>query len=452
MLLAGAQGPRGGTAMPISFFSVKNIDELDFNKLVRMLPPAGSGGAVRRAYVRTILESQDLLKRYEIDNPNRLAHFIGQGVVETGWLTKTVENLNYSAERLRQVWPSRFRTDEIAREYARQPQRIANFVYSNRLGNGPPESNDGWTYRGRGFFQLTGRQNYRTFGQIAGFDLENNPAEVEDMKKSIEVAAAYFRAVGLGAYADADDAAAVSRGVNLGDPRSTTPAHAEADRVLWTSRAIELVKDPNALLARASEEPDLRVGATGDRVRALQRDLADLGYPVGTVDGVFGPATRRAVVNFQEERRLPTTGVVDAATRAAIEGALAPITVNAPTPPPPMAPSTTPPDSTPAAPLPELAPSSDATAPTPPRDTAQPPPDAAPPSDAAPPPADAAPSSDAASVPPDSTPPTGETSAAPVSEEQAPVADAPPAAPTADNAGGGGGGPAPAQQPSQPQA
>ncbi|HJS80495.1 MAG TPA: hypothetical protein VJ748_07700, partial [Vitreimonas sp.] len=62
--------------MPISFFSIRNIDDLDFNKLVRQLPRAGSRGGVRRAYVRAILESQDLLKRHEINNPNRLAHFL----------------------------------------------------------------------------------------------------------------------------------------------------------------------------------------------------------------------------------------------------------------------------------------------------------------------------------------------------------------------------------------
>lgn len=318
--------------MPFSFFSIRNIDDLDFNKLVRQLPPAGSKGGVRRAYVRTILESQDLLKRYGIDNPNRLAHFLAQGVVETGYLTKTVEYMNYSAQRLPQVWPSRFRTEEIARQYAGQPERLANYVYGGRadLGNGPPESGDGWTYRGRGFFQLTGRKNYRNFGQIAGFDLENNPSELEDMKKSIQVAAAYFQALRLGEYADADNIAAVSRGVNRGDPTSTVPAHAEADRVYWTNIALDLVKDPQALLARTSEDATLRLGARGDRVRALQRDLSDLGYPVGTIDGVFGPATRRALINFQEERRLQMTGEADAPTRAALDAEFAPIAVNVP--------------------------------------------------------------------------------------------------------------------------
>ena len=342
--------------MPISFFSVRNIDELDFNKLVRQLPPAGSKGRVRRDYVRTILESQELLRRYGIDNPNRLAHFLAQGVVETGALTKTVEYMNYSAQRLREVWPSRFRSDEIAREYAGQPERLANFVYGGRLGNGPPESGDGWTYRGRGFFQLTGRENYRKFGQVAGFDLENNPTELEDMKKSIEVAAAYFQATGLGPYADADNAAAVSRGVNRGDPTSTVPAHSEADRVQWTNAALDLVKDPQSLLARASNDTTLRLGASGERVRAVQRDLADLGYPVGTIDGVFGPATRRALINFQEERRLQTTGEVDEPTRAALDAEFAPIAVNVPTAQAPLETSSQQLDTTPTPPVPEIAP------------------------------------------------------------------------------------------------
>jgi putative chitinase len=345
----------GGTAMPISFFSVRNIDELDFTKLVRQLPPAGSKGGVRRGYVRTILESQDLLKRYGIDNPNRLAHFLAQGVVETGALTKTVEYMNYSAQRLPQVWPSRFRTEEIAREYAGQPERLANFVYGGRLGNGPPESGDGWTYRGRGFFQLTGRENYRNFGRIAGFDLENNPSELEDMKKSIEVAAAYFQAMGLGAYADADNIPAVSRGVNRGDPTSTIPAHGEAERIHWTDAALNLVKDPQSLLARTSNDATLRPGATGDRVRAVQQDLADLGYPVGAIDGVFGPATRRALINFQEERRLQTTGVVDEPTRAALDAEFAPIAVNVPTAQAPLETSAQQLDTTPTPPVPELA-------------------------------------------------------------------------------------------------
>ncbi|OQW55440.1 MAG: hypothetical protein A4S17_06165 [Proteobacteria bacterium HN_bin10] len=343
------------------FFSIGNIEELDFNALVRQL---GGGGwnpfTTRGQYVRAILESYDLLQQFEINTPARLAHFIGQGLVETGGLAHRVENLNYSAERLRRIFPRYFPTDEIAREYERKPERIANRVYANRLGNGPPESGDGWRYRGRGFFQLTGKANYLKYGEIAGFDLVNDPELIErDLKKSLHVAAAYFKSAGLGPFADRDDSAAVSRGVNRGDPLDTAPAHGEADRILWTNRALDLVKDPQKLLVRASNDEVLRNGASGERVRELQRALAELGYPVGAADGIFGPATRRAVVNFQNEHGLETTGAVDQATQAAITAALggpveaAPPPVSPPVAPPPVAP---PPVAQPEAPVAESPP------------------------------------------------------------------------------------------------
>ncbi|MGD9982034.1 MAG: peptidoglycan-binding protein [Hyphomonadaceae bacterium] len=336
------------------FFSIDNIEELDFNKLVRQLPGGGGWNPfnTRGAYIRAILESYPLLQQYEINTPMRLAHFLGQGLVETGCLAHRAENLNYSAERLRAVFPSYFPTDEIAREYERKPERIANYVYANRLGNGPPESGDGWRYRGRGFFQLTGRENYRNYGQIAGFDLENDPELIErDLKKSLQVAAAYFKHVGLGAFADSDDCAAVSRGVNRGNPRASRPAHGEADRILWTNRAIDLVRDPQALLVRASNDGVLRIGATGEPVKEVQRWLVALGYAIGPIDGVFGPATRRALVSFQEEHRLNITGTVDEATRTAIKTELnmAPQTIDMPAVVPAPAPEPAP---TPEAPAP----------------------------------------------------------------------------------------------------
>lgn len=408
--------------MPIGFFSIRNIEELDFNKLVRQLP--GGGGwnpfSTRGAYIRAILESYPLLQQHEINTPMRLAHFLGQGLVETGCFAHRAENLNYSASRLRQIFPGYFPTEEVARQYERKPERIANRVYANRLGNGPPESGDGWRYRGRGFFQLTGRENYRRYGEVAGVDLENEPELIErDLKKSLQVAAAYFQHMGLGAYADRNDCAAVSRGVNRGNPRHTRPAHGEADRILWTNKALDLVKDPQALLARTSTDGVLRVGASGEEVRKLQRALSDLGYPVGAVDGIFGPATRRAVLAFQDEFGLPTTGEVDAATRAELDKELAgPIEVNAPPPLAPLetgrSPSLDPAQSSSTV---DLAP--DQTAPT----TAQPMPEPQPPALGTEAPSSAsAPSTEA---PPDAAVSVersaGEAAAPPAAEAQAPL-------------------------------
>lgn len=84
--------------------------------------------------------------------------------VETGDFTPKVENLNYSASGLRETWPKRFLTDEFAEGFHRQPEKIANYVYAGRNGNGDSASGDGWHYRGRGFIQLTGRSNYTSFG------------------------------------------------------------------------------------------------------------------------------------------------------------------------------------------------------------------------------------------------------------------------------------------------
>lgn len=96
------------------------------------------------------------------------------------------ENLFYSATRLMQVWPSRFKTVAQAQPYAGNPEKLADFVYAGILGNGPPESGDGWKYRGHGY-QTTGRQHFTTFSTILGIDLVNHP---ELLDQSVEAAAA----------------------------------------------------------------------------------------------------------------------------------------------------------------------------------------------------------------------------------------------------------------------
>jgi putative chitinase len=98
------------------------------------------------------------LPAYRITTKEQLAAFIGQVAVESQQFNRLTENLNYSAAGLLLTWPNRF-TPELANQLARKPEAIANHVYSNRLGNGPPESGDGWKYRGHGLIQTTGRTN-----------------------------------------------------------------------------------------------------------------------------------------------------------------------------------------------------------------------------------------------------------------------------------------------------
>jgi putative chitinase len=110
-------------------------------------------------------------------NKNRAAHFFAQTAHESGNFKAFSENLNYSAKGLRGVFRKYFPTDALARQYERQPQKIANRVYANRMGNGPEGSGDGWKYRGRGPLQLTGKDNYRAFGKYIGREQEilDNP-------------------------------------------------------------------------------------------------------------------------------------------------------------------------------------------------------------------------------------------------------------------------------------
>ena len=104
-----------------------------------------------------------------IDTDARQAAFIAQCMVESANFTKLEENLRYTTpERIRAVWPSRFANVEEARPYARNPEKLANKVYSGRNGNGNEASGDGWAFRGRGLFQLTGRANYRAASEGCG--------------------------------------------------------------------------------------------------------------------------------------------------------------------------------------------------------------------------------------------------------------------------------------------
>ena len=113
-----------------------------------------------------------------------LDEFVGNVLHESAGLTRLSENLDYSAQRLVQVWPGRFPTVEAAQPYAHNPVALANKVYAGRLGN--TESGDGWKYRGRAPIQITGRANYRRVGDLMGQDLESNPDLLEQPRFALE--------------------------------------------------------------------------------------------------------------------------------------------------------------------------------------------------------------------------------------------------------------------------
>lgn len=121
-----------------------------------------------------IFSQFDALKAFGINSKIRLAHFLSQASHESGNFLFTTENLNYSATALVGTFPKYF-TSETALSYARQPEKIANHVYANRMGNGDENSGDGWKFRGRGFIQLTGFNNYNAFDATVHDDVIKHP-------------------------------------------------------------------------------------------------------------------------------------------------------------------------------------------------------------------------------------------------------------------------------------
>jgi putative chitinase len=146
---------------------------------------------------------------YEINTPRRVAAFLAQCGHESGGWTVFEENLNYSATGLMGIFKKYFPTMEIANQYARQPQKIANRVYASRMGNGDESSGDGWKYRGRGPIQLTGRSNYTQFAKDMFEDWQNvveNPDWVTaDRDYALMSAIWFWNKNGLNRWADASD-------------------------------------------------------------------------------------------------------------------------------------------------------------------------------------------------------------------------------------------------------
>lgn len=157
-----------------------------------------------------------VLPENDIDTPLRVAHFLAQIIHESGHLRYNSENLNYSASALKSVFKKYFPTDELANQYARQPEKIANRVYANRMGNGNEASGDGWKMRGRGLIQLTGYDNYKKCGEYFNIDLIKTPDLLLVPEYSIKSACWYWNTRKLNDLADKDDIVSITKKVNGG--------------------------------------------------------------------------------------------------------------------------------------------------------------------------------------------------------------------------------------------
>lgn len=150
----------------------------------------------------------DTIQKYELNTPLRLAHFLAQAGHESGGFAVVNENLNYSAKGLMGIFRKYFPTEQKANLYQRKPEKIANVVYANRMGNGSEASGDGYRYRGRGYIQLTGKDNYTAFGKAVGVDVVSNP-DLVAVKYPLLSAAWFFHKNGLHKIADEGSSDAV---------------------------------------------------------------------------------------------------------------------------------------------------------------------------------------------------------------------------------------------------
>jgi putative chitinase len=166
-----------------------------------------------------IAQIPDVAAKFGINTPLRLAHFLAQCGHESGGFKLTNENLNYSADGLKKIFPKYFAQAGLAESYARQPEKIASRVYGGRMGNGNESTKEGFKFRGRGYIQLTGKSNYSEFDKFVDDDILANP-DLVATKYPLLSAAWFFHKNGLNAIADkgADDATvtAVTKRVNGG--------------------------------------------------------------------------------------------------------------------------------------------------------------------------------------------------------------------------------------------
>ena len=157
-----------------------------------------------------------LLDDYEINTPLRVAHFVAQCAHESGNFVFIKENLNYKAASLRKIFSKYFPTDELAAQYANRPERIANRVYANRMGNGDEASGDGFRYCGRGLIQLTGKDNYTFFAGSLDISVEEASEYLATFEGSAQSACWFWEQNKLNRFADANDTKGLTRAINGG--------------------------------------------------------------------------------------------------------------------------------------------------------------------------------------------------------------------------------------------
>lgn len=248
----------------------------------------------------------ELFPKYSVDTPERIAGFLAQCGHESGGFRFVEENLNYSAKALNSVFGKYFKNGERdAKEYARKPEKIANVVYGNRMGNGDEDSGDGWQFKGRGYIQLTGRNNYTSFAESVDMDLDECIDYLKTPKGALESALWFWDTNKLNKYCDKHDVKGMTKRVNGG-------YNGLEDREEKWEKVLDLLGGASA--EPVEEKPVrntdvvLRMGSTGSDVVAMQEALGLVG------DGKFGPNTKRVVKQFQMNNGLTADGIAGPST------------------------------------------------------------------------------------------------------------------------------------------
>jgi putative chitinase len=186
--------------------------ELTLQQLKQLLP--------KNPYVENWHKAlSQLLPEYEINTPQRVAAFIAQCAHESGGFMVLKENLNYRAPTLRKIFPKYFPTDEMANQYAAMPNKqeaIANLVYANRMGNGGPETGDGYRYCGRGLIQLTGKTNYTWFAASLDIPVEEAAEYLQTFEGAAQSACWFWETNNLNRFADVGDIKGLTKAINGG--------------------------------------------------------------------------------------------------------------------------------------------------------------------------------------------------------------------------------------------
>jgi putative chitinase len=244
----------------------------------------------------------DMLPKYEINTPQRVAAFVAQCAHESGNFKILKENLYYRAEGLMRIWPSRFSTLDIANQYAMQPEKIANRAYADRMGNGPESSGDGWKYSGKGLIQLTGKDNYSRFAQSINMSIDQLPEYLVTFVGAVHSACWFWNTKNLNQFADSNDILTTTQRINGGtNGLEERQKNNEHNLQILESNSIQESVSVNTNIV-------LRRGSRGPEVAAMQLALRL------TNDGDFGPATERALIKWQSENNLVPDGIAGPAT------------------------------------------------------------------------------------------------------------------------------------------